>query len=178
MQRRILTSTFVNICPEVQLKHSRSEKLCTLAGSQCTKKVIYFCHFLLLAMSHMGYIGTILLSFWTLQSEFRHVIFAQLTSYLYIEYLKESLFLTNSTMLLQIQYADFSIEYATSLLPYLSLLDYSTVESFEAFWSWNKTSQLSWYHQHHSTLSCKKKAKHMVRLCNVNLLTSMKLHQP
>ena len=155
------------------------QKLCTHASSQCTKKIIYFCHFLLLAVSHVGYVGTIILSFWTLQFEFRHVIFAQLTSYLHTEYLKESLFLTNSMMLfLQIQYTDLSIKYATSLLPRLPLLDYCAVESFEAFWSWNRTSQLSQYHQHHSTLSCIKKPKHMVRLCSVNLLTSVKLHQP
>lgn len=64
------------------------QELCTLAGSQCTKTVISFCHFLLLVTSHMGYIGTIILSFWTLQFEFRFIS--------YTKYLKESLFSTNS----------------------------------------------------------------------------------
>lgn len=141
------------------------QELCTLAGSQCTKKMIYFCHFLILAMSHVGYTGTIILSFWTLQFEFRHVFF--LSSHLTCiqSTWRKSLFLTNSMMLfLQIQETDLSIKYSTSLLPHLSPLEYYTVESFGAFWSWNKTSELSQYHQHHSTSSCIKKPKHMVRL--------------
>lgn len=70
------------------------QELCTFADSQCTKTVISFCHFLLLATSHMGYIGTIILSFWTLQFEFRLFFSSALISY--TKYLKESLFSTNS----------------------------------------------------------------------------------
>jgi len=36
------------------------QELRTLAGSQCMRKMIYLCHFLLLAVSHVGYIGTII----------------------------------------------------------------------------------------------------------------------